>query len=103
MDRLERLHKLLAADPTDADVPYMIAQEHSSRSDNAEAIAWYDKCLAIDGDYLYAYYHKARAQQAAASLDEARATIHAGLERARAAGNEKAARELAELLELLDS
>ena len=56
MSRLDKLHKLREADPTDADVPYMIAQEVAKEGDHETAIEWYDRCIELDPNYLYAYF-----------------------------------------------
>jgi len=98
MSRLEQLHKLREADPSDADVPYMIAQEHAKAGDHAEAIRWFDTCLEIKPSYHYAYFHKARSQEAAGDVVSARETVRNGFERARSAGDEKATAELSEYM-----
>lgn len=99
MSRIEQLRRMWDADQTDPDVPYMIAQEHGTAGDHAEAITWYDHCLDVDPDYHYAYYHKARALEAMGRAGEAAGVLRDGLERARDAGNAKAADELAAYLQ----
>ncbi len=94
MSRLDQLMKLHAVDATDADVPYMIAQEHANAGAYEEACAWYDTCIELDAGYHYAYFHKARAQQEAGDIAGARASLEAGLERARADANQKAVNEI---------
>lgn len=103
MDRLAKLEKLHAADPADADVMYMIAQEHAKSRQWANAAVWYDKCLAADGAYLYAYFHKARALQAAEDSAAALATARDGLSRARERADVKALNELASLVDELEN
>lgn len=95
--RLEQLTKLLALDPADAFVLYGLAQEHAKLGDHAAAVGFYDRCLAADPAYCYAYYHKARSQQAAGDLPGARATVLAGITAAHRAGDSKAAGELSTL------
>ncbi len=97
-DRLEQLEKLHAADPADADITYMIAMEHVKAGDYPSVITWLDKTLAIDANYLYAYYQKAKAQDALDDTPAARVTLELGLEKANAAGDGKAISELNELL-----
>jgi len=101
MSRLEQLHKLRQADPDDADVRYMLAQEHAKLGDADAALAAYDECLALDPDYHYAYFHKARVFETEGQTDEAVATLRAGLERAQAAGATKAVNEIAGYLDEL--
>ena len=97
-DRLEQLEKLHAADPTDADVTYMIAMEHSKADNHRVAVDWLDKTIHADADYLYAYYQKAKSQYAQDQTEAARATAQAGIDKALAASDAKAEGELSELL-----
>jgi len=95
------LLKLVEADPSDAFCLYGIAQEHARRGSVDEAVAWYDRCLAIDRDYCYAYFHKARALDDAGRSDDAIAALRLGLERARVSGDAHAASEIAGYLDQL--
>ncbi|MEM7625123.1 MAG: tetratricopeptide repeat protein [Planctomycetota bacterium] len=96
-DRLEQLLKLHAADPDDADVPYMIALEHAKADDPAEAIAWLDRALALDPGYHYAYFQKAKMLSELGEDEDARAVLDQGIARASADGHAKAVGELEEL------
>jgi len=97
-DRLDQLLKLHAADPDDADVPYMIALEVAKTPDRDAALAWLDKAIATDPAHHYAYYQKGRLLAEKGDTAGARAAIEDGLARAQAAGQGKAASELQELL-----
>lgn len=97
MNRLDQLTQLLAADPDDADVPYMIALEHAKADDPAAAVAWLDKALALDPGYHYAYFQKAKMLSAMGEDDDALAAVDAGIARATADGHAKALGELQEL------
>lgn len=101
-DRLSQLSKLRAADPGDADMPYMIAQEHAKLGDTPAALIAYDECLALDPDYLYAYFHKARALEADERLVEAMETLRVGIQRAKARGDMKALGEIQGYLDALE-
>ncbi|BAM02286.1 tetratricopeptide repeat protein [Phycisphaera mikurensis] len=100
-DRLDTLLRLHADDPADRDLPYMIGLEHAKAGANAEALAWLDKALEVDPSHHYAWFQKARVLSEEGEEDEAVAAARAGLERAEADGNAKAAGELRELLESL--
>jgi len=93
-DRLAKLMKILAADPGDAFVLYGIAQEHGKAGDFARAVEFYDRTLAADPSYCYAYFHKARCQAAAGEMAAARQTALAGVQAAHRAGDGKALNEL---------
>lgn len=97
-DRLEQLLRLHAADPDDADVPYMIALEHGKTGNPADAITWFDKTIALDPDYHYAYYQKAKMLVQTGQNAAAADTIRQGIARATAANDTKAASELNDLL-----
>ncbi|CAN5778761.1 hypothetical protein BH11PLA1_BH11PLA1_19470 [soil metagenome] len=96
-DRLAQLEKLLALDPADTFTLYALAQEYGKRADYARAVDFYDRTLATDAAYCYAYFHKARAQQALGDLPAARLTVQAGIAAAHRAADAKASSELASL------
>ena len=96
-DRLAKLQNLLAVDERDTFVLYALAQEHAKLGEHTQAISFFDRCLAVDPAYCYAYYHKARSQQGAGDLPGARATVAAGIAAARQAGDAKALGELSSL------
>jgi tetratricopeptide (TPR) repeat protein len=96
-DRLTKLMKLYALDASDTFVLYAIAQEHAKANDHAQAIDWYQRTIDADPGYSYAYYHKARSQQAAGDLASARQTVHAGIVAAHKAADTKALGELSTL------
>lgn len=98
-DRLTQLEKLHGADPADPFLTYGIALEHAKTGDAAAAIQWLDKTLALDADYCYAYFQKARLLDESGDLDAARRTIRQGIDAARRCGDDKALGELTELLE----
>jgi len=95
--RLDTLHKLHAADPQDADVPYMIGLEHGKADDPEEAVTWLDRCIALNPSYHYAYFQKAKMLSELGEDDDAIAAVDAGIQRASADGDAKALGELQEL------
>lgn len=102
MPRLEDLERLLAVDPTDAFVLYGIAQEHAKAGNTRRAVEFYDRCLASDPGYLYAYYHKARALEAGGDPGKALETAREGLAAANRAGDSHAQSELTALVDELE-
>jgi len=99
MPTIEQLEKLLSAEPDDAFTLYALAHEHAKQGRHPEAIAFYDRCLESDPDYTYAYYHKARSQEAAGDTESACATLETGLKVARRIGDAKGTGEIAALLQ----
>lgn len=96
-DRLTRLLAMLDAEPDDPFCLYGIAQEHANAGDHETAVSWYDKAIAVDPDDGYHYFHKARSLESLQRLDDAIATIDAGLAAARRGGDAHALAELDEL------
>lgn len=96
-DRLEQLQKLYDADRQDADLPYMIALEHGKAGDTAEALSWLDKAIALNANYHYAYFQKAKLLDEEGEIDEAVAVLDQGITLAAEVGDAKALGELQEL------
>ena len=101
MPTIEQLTALLAKDPDDTFLLYALAQEHAKDHNHDDAVRAYDRVVAIDPNYFYAYYHKARSQQADGDDPAAADTARQGLNLAKAAGDAKASSELAALLDEL--
>jgi tetratricopeptide (TPR) repeat protein len=97
--RLEQLKKLYNADPSDADISYMIAQEYGTADDHDQAIEWYDKCLAADPAYCYAYFFKAIALQALERKADSISTLNTGMVHATESKHAKTISEMTSLLE----
>ncbi len=94
MPSIPQLETLLRAEPNDPFLLYGLAQEHAKAGDTAHAIEFYDRCIAADPAYCYAYYHKAVALKAATRIPEALAAIEAGLAASKAAKDSHAMSEL---------
>ena len=101
MPTIAQLQKLLSVDPSDTFVLYALAQEHAKAGEHAKAVEFYDRCLSVDPQYCYAYFHKARVQEAAGDRAAAIATLRAGVAASRRAGDSKALGEIMGYLESL--
>jgi tetratricopeptide (TPR) repeat protein len=93
-ERLSKLLALHAAEPNDGFVLYGLAQECQKLGQFDEAIRWYDRTIEADQKQCYAFFHKAKALEAAKRTSEIPAVLRAGLARARAVGDFKAASEI---------
>jgi tetratricopeptide (TPR) repeat protein len=98
MDRMQRLTRLLEADPRDPFVLYAIAQEHARAGRTADAVAFFDRCIEADPANAYAHFHKARALEADGQHAAALQAARAGLAAAHAAADHKALAELQALV-----
>lgn len=97
MPRIDQLLKLHEADPTDADLPYMIGLEYAKTDELEQAITWIDKTIAIDAYYSYAYFQKGKLLSELGKAKEAVDALEIGIAQATASGDEKAVNELHEL------
>ena len=95
--RLEQLHKLFAADPNDADLPYMIALDYAKSGDSTQALEWLDKAIALNAHYHYAYFQKAKLLEEDGEGADALVALDEGIRLATEAGDAKALGELREL------
>jgi tetratricopeptide (TPR) repeat protein len=102
MPSIAELEKLLSADPGDAFVLYGLAQAHARSGGHGRALEYYDRCLAADPAYCYAYYHKAHSLEALGRIADAVVTLEAGIRAARAAGDPHAMSEIEAYLETLE-
>ena len=100
-DRLSQLLALLDTMPDDAECLYGVAFEYDKAGDTEQALAYFDRAIAADPDFTYAYYHKGRVLDEADRAGEAIDVFNAGLARARATGDVKAAGEMEAYLEQL--
>ena len=101
-DRIAQLKSLLQSEPRDTFCLYGLAMEYSKAGRVDEAIGFFDRTLAVDPHYCYAYFHKAKCQEESGDLDAARATLREGLTQAKKVGDAKASSELAAYLDELE-
>jgi len=94
MPTVEQLERLEASDPNDPFIAYALALELAKQGEHDRALEAFDRCLALDADYLYAYFHKARSLEALGRVPDATALLEAGAARARKIGDAKALAEI---------
>ena len=101
-DRIAQLKAMLQSEPNDPFCLYGLAMEYAKMGQHQSATSWFDLAIDADPDYTYAYYHKAKSQEAAGDLPGAAATLREGMDRARISGDAKALNEIAAYLDELD-
>lgn len=101
MSRLDKLEKLAAMQPDDPFVRYGVGLELAALERWEDAIAAFDRVLALDSQYTAAHLQKARAETRLGRRDDARMTLTAGITAANAAGDRHTADEMSKLLETL--
>lgn len=99
--RLQKLLRLLEAEPEDAFCLYAIAQEHLRLDAPEQALAWFERTIVADPAHAYAHFHAAKALEQLDRLDDARRILEAGLASATRSGDAKAAGEIAGYLDAL--
>ena len=101
-NRLQQLQKMLEKSPADPFLLYGIAMEHKKAGDAATAVEYFDRTLAADPAYCYAYYHRGQTQEEAGDADAARRSYRQGIEAATKAGDAHARQELEAALMMLE-
>jgi tetratricopeptide (TPR) repeat protein len=101
MSRFEALQSLIAENPDDAELRYLLGLEHVSVGEHERALLCFGECLARNADYAYAYFHAARVLQELGRSDEARSMALRGVDAARRTRDGRAAAELEDLVEEL--
>lgn len=94
MSRLEKIQKLLAAEPEDVELHYMLGMEYKSTGLHDRAIESFGQCLRLNPMYAPAYFQMGNTCAAAGRLEDARHALAQGIERARQSGDLHAAEEM---------
>jgi Flp pilus assembly protein TadD len=100
--RREQIESMLGNEPTDPELHYMLAMEHISAGDDAEAVGRFQKLIEVAPNYPPAYHMAGRALQRLNRIDEARALLSQGIPIAQKQGDSHAAGEMMELMASLD-
>jgi len=78
-ERLEKLKQLLAQHPADAFVLFALGMEMVSKGRLDDSVAYFDRLLEIDSEYVPAYYQKAKVLARLGRYTSACETLQAGL------------------------
>ena len=100
-DRLETLKSLVAQDPADSRIRFMLAKELGNAGDWEAALREYEAILAADADYVAAYYHGGQACEQLGRINDARAIYQRGIEACARTGDAHTRDELEEALAAL--
>jgi Flp pilus assembly protein TadD len=100
--RKEKLQAMLADEPNDPELRYMLAMELVSEGNDAEAVRCFQELLAVVPDYPPAYHQGGRALHRLGKIAEARQLLTQGIPVALRKGNQHAAGEMQELLSQLE-
>src|SRR5258708_7488462 len=100
--RREQIEAMLAAEPNDPELRYMLAMDYVSAGDDAEAVRCFEQLVQVAPNYPPAYHQAGRALQRLGRCAEARAVLSQGIPIAQKNGDHHAAGEMSELLQTLD-
>jgi Flp pilus assembly protein TadD len=100
--RRQHIEAMLADEPNNPELRYMLAMEQASAGDDEGAAATFRNVIAIAPDYAPAYHMGGRALHRLGRISEARSLLTTGVAVALQNRNEHAAGEMQALLESLD-
>jgi len=100
--RKQQLEAMLADEPHDGELRYMLAMEHISEGDDEGALACFQELFTVAPDYPPAYHMAGRTLQRLGRLEEAREVLRRGIPLAEKRRDLHAAGEMQEFLESLD-
>jgi len=97
-NRQQQIEEMLAQDPDDAELHYMLAMEHAGRGDDEGAVLCFRRLFAVAPDHVAAYHQAGRSLHRLGRSDEAGDVLRQGIAVAHKKNDEHAAGEMAELL-----
>jgi len=100
--RMQQILQMLADEPNDPELRYMLAMEHAGSGDDEGAVRCFQELLSANPDYAPAYHQGARALQRLDRIREARDLLQRGVPVAMTKGDQHAAEEMQELLASLE-
>lgn len=101
MSRLEAVRALVAQDPANSRIRFMLCMEYLGASDWQQAVSELKDLLARDANYVAAYYQAGRASEELGDEDAARAFYRDGIDAARRTGDAHSLTELQAALDIL--
>lgn len=101
-ERINKLREMLQTQPDDTFLLYGLAMEWKKAGDYSQALEEFDRVIALDPGYCYAYYQKGLVYEEQGALNQARTSYQQGIEAAMKKGDAHARSELEAALSLLD-
>ena len=102
MSRREQLEQLLEREPNDPFLRYGLAMSCSSDGDHEAAETHFQRLLADHPDYVAGYFQFAQLKARLGDNETARPLLQTGIAVARRVGDDHAAGEMTEFLNMLD-
>ena len=100
-ERLTQLLKMLEREPTDPFLLYGVAMEHKKAGRAPDAIEFFERTIAADAGYCYAYHQKGLVHESTGDVEAAKSAYRAGVAAATKKGDEHARSEIQAALDML--
>lgn len=100
-DRLAQLQKMLEREPTDPFLLYGVAMEHKKVGRSVDAVEFFEKTIAVNSGYCYAFYQLGQLYEQLGETERARKWYEDGIKAARVKGDDHALSELEAALSML--
>jgi len=101
MNRIEQLNEFLKESPGDNFLTHALALEYIKQGNDEEARYWFEKNLEGSPQYVPTYYHLGKLLERNGYTEEAIRVYGAGMEQAKAVGDQHAFSELRSVYEEL--
>lgn len=101
MSRLEKLQQLLEKEPNDSFLNFGLAMELAKEERFDESLHQFEKTIALDPNYIAAYFQKGRTLIGKGDIPAARVALEIGIAKAAEIGEYHAKSEMEELLATL--
>ena len=99
--RMSKLQAMLQKQPQDTFLLYGLAMEYKKAGDPARAVEHFDRVIALDPGYCYAYHQKGQTFEASGNREAARQAYRDGIAAATKKGDQHAREEITAALEML--
>jgi tetratricopeptide (TPR) repeat protein len=102
MDRLATLLTMARDKPNDPFLIFALALEYKTSGNQAESRVYCERLVCEFPDYVATYYQYGKMEEENGNFTRAIDLYSKGIQKARAAGDEKTARELQQAIDLMD-
>ncbi len=100
--RMSKLQAMLQKQPDDTFLLYGLAMEYKKAGDPAKAVEHFDRVIALDPGYCYAYHQKGLVHESQGDTDAAKQAYRDGIQAAIKKGDDHARGEIEAALSMID-
>ena len=99
--RMSKLQAMLQKQPNDTFLLYGLAMEYKKAGDPARAVEHFDRVIALDPGYCYAYHQKGQTFEGSGNKEAARQAYRDGIAASTKKGDQHAREEITAALEMI--